>query len=201
MTIAILILAAGQSARMRGADKLMQDVGGNPALHHIISEALASGLPVWVTVPAADHPRADVIPKGAIPVPVPDARDGMAASIRTGVAALPDTCMAVMIVPADMPDLTSHDFAELARQFYPDVAPIVRATTQDGQPGHPVLFPRDLFKALKRLSGDNGAASVLQAEKDRVQTVSLMGDRAILDLDTPEDWADWRARNNDDGSA
>jgi molybdenum cofactor cytidylyltransferase len=30
-----------------------------------------------------------------------------------------------------------------------------------------------------------------------VHLVPLKGDRALVDLDTPEDWADWRARGGD----
>jgi molybdenum cofactor cytidylyltransferase len=47
------------------------------------------------------------------------------------------------------------------------------------------------------LTGDTGAREVLKRHSDRVHLVPLKGDRALTDLDTPEDWAAWRARGGD----
>ena len=49
--VLILIPAAGASSRMRGADKLMQDVGGEPALRRAARIARATGARVLVTLP------------------------------------------------------------------------------------------------------------------------------------------------------
>ena len=67
----------------------------------------------------------------------------------------------------------------------------VRATGADGTPGHPVIFPARLFAALARLKGDTGARAVLEGEA--VLHVALPGRAALVDLDTPEDWAGWLA--------
>jgi len=55
MTMQILILAAGASSRMRGTDKLLEQVGGQPLIAHVAAVALATGCPVSVTM-AADRP-------------------------------------------------------------------------------------------------------------------------------------------------
>lgn len=187
--IAILLLAAGASSRMQGRDKLMEEVDGQPLLALMCRRASLTGLPVFVTLPGTAHPRAAAT-GDAIQVPVPDAAEGMAASIRRGTAALPEGTEAVMIMPADMPEVTAQDILHLAAHFGGPASPVLRATAEDGTPGHPVLFPQRCFKALKTLSGDQGARSVLKAEA--VQPVSLPGRHAVTDLDTPEDWDAWR---------
>ena len=58
MTIPILLLAAGSASRMRGGDKLLEDVHGAPCLQVMAKRALATGQPVLVTLPSSDHPRA-----------------------------------------------------------------------------------------------------------------------------------------------
>lgn len=189
--IAILLLAAGASSRMQGRDKLMEDVDGQPLLSQVCRRAALTGLPVFVTVPGTAHPRAAAIGT-ATPVPVPDADEGMAASIRRGVAALPEGCGGVMILPADMPEVETQDMLHLAAHFHGAESPIVRASAEDGTPGHPVLFPSRCFAALQALSGDQGARSLLKQET--VQMVALPGRHALTDLDTPEDWAAWRRR-------
>ncbi|MEW2915106.1 nucleotidyltransferase family protein [Leisingera sp. JC11] len=190
-TIAILLLAAGASSRMQGRDKLMEDVDGLPLLSLMCRRAALTGLPVYTTLPGLSHPRATAA-GDAILVPVPDAAEGMAASIRRGTAVLPEGTEAVMILPADMPEITAQDMLHLAAHFQGPDSPILRATAEDGTPGHPVLFPQRCFEALKSLQGDQGARGILKAEM--VQTVPLPGRHALTDLDTPEDWAAWRRR-------
>lgn len=188
---AILLLAAGASSRMRGRDKLLEPVDGQPLLARMCQRAVDSALPTYVTLPDRNHPRAAHI-GSATPVIVPDAGLGMSASIRRGVAALPDHVSGVMILPADMPDITNQDIRLLARHFQSHEGGILRATAADGTPGHPVLFPRRLFDALQQISGDQGARVLLKGEN--VQPVALPARHALTDLDTPEAWADWRSR-------
>ena len=69
---------------------------------------------------------------------------------------------------------------------------IVRATAMDGRAGHPVVFPARCLAEMAALQGDEGARAVLAAHE--VAHVALPGRRAVTDLDTPEDWAAWRAR-------
>jgi molybdenum cofactor cytidylyltransferase len=188
--IAILLLAAGASARMQGRDKLMEEIEGTPLLSLLCHRAVQTGLPCYVAVPSQAHPRVAATGSAHV-IPVPKAAEGMAASIRTGIAALPDTTEAVMILPCDMPELQSQDLLHLATHFQGPDGPVLRATSSDGTPGHPVLFPRRCFPALGQIRGDQGARNVLRSQE--VQLVALPGQHAVTDLDTPEAWAHWRA--------
>ena len=193
---AILILAAGAATRMRGGDKLLEMVEGQPLLHVMATRALAVAQgPVLCTLPAPDHPRAACLDGIALTrVIVADAAEGMGASIRAGVGALPPGCEAVMILPADMPDLDSDDLRRMqeAWQARPDA--ILRAVDRDGTPGHPVIFPADLLPALAACAGDTGARGVLRDHAARIVTIPLPDHHATTDLDTPEAWAAWRSR-------
>tara|TARA_R110000868_G_scaffold213257_1_gene463160 strand:+ start:16472 stop:17065 length:594 start_codon:yes stop_codon:yes gene_type:complete len=190
--IAVLLLAAGASSRMRGRDKLTERIDGESLLRRMSNRAIASDLgPVVVTLPDPDHPRvAEVDGLKLRPVYVPDAAEGMAASIRAGVAALPPETQAVIILPADMPDLTAQDLQTLAHARRPGV--ILRGASGQ-RPGHPVLFPAEFFGALRHLRGDQGARPVIAAHAERSELVPLPGEHALTDLDTPEAWDSWRA--------
>jgi CTP:molybdopterin cytidylyltransferase MocA len=176
---------------MRGTDKLAVDVGGAALLTVMVRRALDTGRRVWVTLPAGNDPRTALLPDAAHPVAVPDAASGMSASIRAGVAALPADASAVMILPADMPDITAEDMRGMADSY---AGGILRATAADGTPGHPVIFPRALFADLCAITGDSGARRVVSAHQDAVRLHALPGTRATTDLDTPEAWSAWRAR-------
>ena len=123
---------------MRGADKLLEPVAGQPLLRHLSAQALATGLPVTVALPP-DRPARDAALRG-LPVAcvtVPDARLGMASSLRAGLASLPPQA-AVMVLLADLPEITTDDLLLMARAHAATPDHILRATDASGQPGHPV---------------------------------------------------------------
>ena len=95
-----------------------------------------------------------------------------------------------MILLADLPDITADDLNTVldSVQAHPDML-IWRGATEAGKPGHPVVFDRSLFKRLSCLTGDEGAQSVVRACSDKVHLQPLPGQNALLDLDTPADWA------------
>lgn len=194
--VPILLLAAGQSRRMGGADKLTQPVDGEPLLRRVARAACAAGIgPVFVALPPAPHPRHTALDGLELTrVAVPDAAEGMNASLRRAIAALPEQAEAAMIVLGDLPGLTAQDLRKVARAMREDPQSLIwRGATEDGKPGHPVVFARALFTELAALTGDSGAQDVIRRHQDRVSLVRLPGQRARLDLDTPDDWARWRA--------
>ncbi|WP_321832642.1 nucleotidyltransferase family protein [Thalassovita sp.] len=193
MSRAILILAAGASSRMGvGRDKLMEQIGGTALLRLNCDKALSCGLQVFACVPSKTHDRAALLPEGVRAIPVPNAAEGMGVSLATGIAALPDHISDVMILPADMPDLSAVDLAQVWGEHQSDQ--ITRGASSAAKPGHPVIFPRECFAGLRQLTGDEGARSVVKSYAGQVQLVPLPGQNALTDLDTPEAWADWRAK-------
>jgi molybdenum cofactor cytidylyltransferase len=194
-SLPIVILAAGQSRRMRGVDKLMQEVEARPLIRRQTEMALrATSGPVIVTLPPPPHPRYEALQgTRAKIVAVPDALDGMSASLRRGLWALPEDAPAVMVLLADLPELTSQDLRHLCAKVDLDSDTLIwRGATADGAPGHPIVFARALVEPLCALQGDSGGAEVVARYRDRMMLVRLPQDRARRDLDTPEDWAAWR---------
>ncbi|WP_420584199.1 nucleotidyltransferase family protein [Ruegeria sp.] len=192
--IPILLLAAGQSSRMGGADKLLQDVDGQPLLRRSAIVAQGAG-PVIVAMPASPHPRYDALRGLDLHlVGVPDAQEGMNASLRRALAHVPGDTQAVMVLLADLPDITTTDLNAVMASVdnHPDYL-IWRGTTAEGKPGHPVVFHHSLFDQLSQLTGDEGAQSVVRSHPGQTHLHPLPGKNALLDLDTPEDWAAWRA--------
>ena len=194
--VAALVLAAGAGRRMRGQDKLLEPVDGRPVVRLVAEAAGASRADEVVVVlpPGADARRAALAGLGAAIVEAPDWAEGMAASLRAGLAAVAARAEAVVVLLADMPEVTARDIDRLIAGFDPEEGrEIVRAVAADGAPGHPVLFGRRFFESLAALSGDRGAREVLADAGEFVVEVRLPGQGAVTDLDTPEAWAAWRA--------
>lgn len=195
LTLPIIILAAGQSRRMRGRDKLLEDVGGMPMLRRQAKNARAATTgQVIVALPPAPHPRHNTLSElDVTPLPVPNAAEGMNASLRAAIMALAQDTPCAMVVLADLPDLTADDLIQVGQtvEIGGDTM-IWRGATQDGAAGHPIVFRSDLFTELTALKGDSGGREVVAAHAAQTRLVPLEGARARADLDTPEQWAAWR---------
>ena len=190
--LAVLVPAAGASRRMGGRDKLLEPVLGQPLLRLMVGRALSVTPHVAVTLRAPDPARATALQGLAVDMlPVPDAAEGMSASLRTGADwALAGPCTALLVLLPDMPDISADDLRRLqAEQSRAPDRPL-RAASHDGTAGNPVILPRALWPVLRGLSGDQGARAIFAAHPPRL--CPLQGDRALTDLDTPEAWARWR---------
>lgn len=193
--LCVLIPAAGRSARMRGRDKLLEPVEGQPLLRRQVRMALGLRLPVMVTLPEDRPARGAALDglDGLSRVVLRDANKGISASIRAGAGwALSQGAHGLMILLADLPELTLDDLKKLAQAHEKAPETVFRATDATSKPGHPVILPARLFGTLQDLRGDDGAKPILASEP--VTRIALPGRHATTDLDTPEDWAAWRER-------
>ncbi len=179
---------------MRGADKLLMPVGGEPCLRVMARRALQVTDSVIVTLPPKNAARTEAVASLAVhQQTIDDPSEGMAASLRAGAAAAPDDTSALMVLPADMPNILGADIALLWAMFQRAAPGILQAATASGAPGHPVLFAAHVLPAFQTLKGDKGAQSIIRANAKSHLLLPLEDDRAIRDLDTPEDWAQWSA--------
>lgn len=190
MKLTILIPAAGSSSRMRGGDKLLELVAGEPMLRRQARLALGVCTNVLVTLRVDDAARQEALAGLKVEIlRVQDAGLGMSASLRTGAVWAKG---ALMILPADMPEIDQDDLRRLILETEQTPNDILRGASSKGAAGHPVIFPGDLLPDFADLTADEGARRVLQRHSARVRLIALPNDHATTDLDTPEDWAAWR---------
>ena len=195
MTLLIVLPAAGASSRMRGRDKLLETIGGEPLLRRQARHALTTGCRVVVTLPVGDAPRREALRGLSVGIEeIPDAASGMSASLRRASALLgPGEALGVLL--PDVPGIGPEDIAAVLTAFRERGGKAaVRAASDTGTPGTPLFLPHDVAVRFGGLTGDEGGRRLLAGET--VRLVRLEGDRATRDLDTPEDWAEWRAEHD-----
>ena len=190
--IAAIVLAAGLSRRM-GQAKLLMPVGGRAIIRYVVESVLAGGVDsVWVVTGPDVEPIEAALAGFEVQIVVnPAPEEGQAGSLRAGIAALPAAVDAVLIALGDQPSLAPSIIPALlaARRTTPKL--IVAPRYRDGQ-GNPVLFKREIFPELLRLTGDQGARPIIQKEPARVEWVDL--DLPMPpDVDTPDDYERIRA--------
>jgi molybdenum cofactor cytidylyltransferase len=179
--IAALVLAAGEGRRM-GGPKALIEFEGETLLRRAVKVALASGCSPVVAVVGTWAPGLGDL--GVRSVVNAHAAEGMASSIRAGIAALPSEVRSALILTVDQPRVD----APLLRQL------LALAAAEPGRPaacayggtlGIPALLPKRLFADLLTLRGDRGAKAILLRENAATLPFPAGGS----DLDTPEDLA------------
>ena len=191
MAIPIVILAAGGSKRM-GQDKLMMRILGVPLLRRVADRAVLAGAEVCVTLRSGTSGEKRRSALQDLPdlkiIKVPDANEGLSASLRAAVAAL-KYADGIIVAPADMPELTVEDFRQIWNEARAQPDRPLKAVDACGTAGHPTYLPNRLFAGITALTGDVGARHLLQGQS--IGTVQLPDHHATTDLDTPQDWAAW----------
>ena len=195
LKIAALILAAGQSRRMGGTNKLLELIDGVPLIRRMVEAALASDADpaVVVTGHQADEISQALEGLSVTAVHNPDYADGLSASLRCGLAALPENVAGAVVCLGDMPAISAHHINALIEGFAPQAGRAIGVPVHKGKRGNPVLWARRFFPAMTEVLGDVGARHLIGDHGELVYEVEF-GDTAILtDLDTPEEWSQYRA--------
>lgn len=172
---------------MGGANKLLQDVDGRPIVRRVIGAL--QGVPlverIVVTGADAEHVRATLGGLDVRFVHNPEHAEGIAASIRAGVAALPPGLDGVIIVPGDMPWLTPDDIAAVINAFDPEADRAICVPVRGGRRGNPVLWAARHFEALASLTGDTGGRQLFARLASEISEVPVRGPGGFIDVDTP----------------
>ena len=162
VTVHGLLLAAGAGRRMGIPKALLRDPDGTTWLARSVTALLDGGCAsVTVVLGAAADDAAALVPAGPVSVVVADDwAEGMSASLRTGLAALPSGPDSAVVSLVDLPDVDAAVVRRVAAAAGTDA--LARAA-YDGVPGHPVLLGRDHWaEVAATATGDAGARDYLR---------------------------------------
>ncbi|HTK35869.1 MAG TPA: NTP transferase domain-containing protein [Caulobacteraceae bacterium] len=183
-----VVLAAGAGARF-GGGKLMAPFRGGALVDRAVAAALAAPVETVVVVTGADDRLAVHLSRRdrLVLVRAADHAEGMAASLRAGLAALPAGAAGALVFLGDMPDTPAAVPPRLIAALAggaPAAVPVF-----EGRRGHPAGFSSALFPELLRLRGDRGARDLLAGLGDRLAEIETSEPGVMVDVDTPQDMA------------
>ena len=185
-----IVLAGGFGSRF-GGGKLTAPWRGGRLIDGALKSAFAAPVRTVTVVTGADGAVADAAGDFAAAmgetgrlrlVHAPDHAEGMAATLRTGIASLPADTAGAFVFLGDMPLVPAAILSDLAGALAagaPAAAPIF-----EGQRGHPVLFGAALFPDLLALTGDEGARQVLRILGPALVLVPAPDNGVLVDIDT-----------------
>ncbi len=183
-----LILAGGAGLRF-GGGKLLAPLAGVPVIRRTAEAVVGAGFAEVLVVTGADDAGIRAALAG-LPTHITHAGDwaeGMAASLRSGIAAIGPTSRGVCVFLGDMPLVPLGLCAPLIHAA--EAAGYAARPRLEGQPGHPVVFTRAAFDDLILLKGDQGAATLLKSRPEGVAYLDTDDAGVLTDIDAPADLA------------
>jgi molybdenum cofactor cytidylyltransferase len=188
--IAALLLAAGESKRM-GHPKLLLSYQGKSLLSHAIAKSQKVSGESYVVVGAyTELYSAEAEQAGANVIINHDWREGLASSLRIGVATLQEA-EAILVLLPDQPFVPNTHLNQLITTWRETGASLVLSHYKETL-GAPCLIDKRLFHRVSELRGDRGAraligpdVAVAQVELEHSQDIDTPEDTALLE--NPED--------------
>jgi molybdenum cofactor cytidylyltransferase len=193
--VAAIVLAAGRSTRMGGPNKLVAEIAGKPLVRIAAEEALASRAKPVIVVTGHQRERVEAALTG-LPLKLvhnPDFADGLATSVRTGIATVPPAADGAVICLGDMPQVDAALINRLIDAFDPEQGALGVVPSINGKRGNPVLWSRRFFPDLMAIEGDVGARRLLGRYGEAVIELPVTGKAAFTDIDTQEALAGLKA--------
>lgn len=177
--VAIILLAAGTSRRL-GEPKQLLRFRGRTLLRHAVETTLQTkSRPVVVVLGAgAQMMREELKGLDVHMVENEKWQEGVASSIREGLAAVGDVDGMVMML-CDQPFVPPQFLDRLA------ASERLAAAEYGGSIGVPAFFGREFFPELNALKGDQGAKAILR----RNNAERIPCPEALIDIDTPTEAA------------
>jgi molybdenum cofactor cytidylyltransferase len=185
-----VVLAAGQSSRMGGANKLLLPFAGEPLVRRTVRTLLAAG--VQETVVVTGHQGREVM-RSVLDLPVtiqPNLRyeDGQMRSVAAGVAALTRATDAIFVCPGDLPLLRTGDLLELMDVFlaHPDSSIVI--PRHQGERGNPIVFAAAYAPEVAAGRRLIGCRKLAQQYPEETFWHEAAHERFTTDCDTPQDY-------------
>ncbi len=195
-SISLVLLAAGASSRMNGANKMLAQLGKQTVLESSLETYARVGFSEILVVTGRDREKTTAIAEhyGAKTVFNPEYMSGMASSLVKGVSKVRSEAAGILVALGDMPFIQQASIEDLCRAFLQKKSlQTICIPSYEGKRGNPVLFGVAHKPAIMGLSGDIGAKSLVQQNAQHCIEVPLDDNGCLFDIDTHEELQDARS--------
>jgi molybdenum cofactor cytidylyltransferase len=170
---------------------LIPDKAGKPMIARVVDNVLSSNArPILVVLGHMAEQIEHAL--GGRPVRyvhAPDYAEGLSASLKAGIAAVPPECAAALVCLGDMPLVTGRMIDRLLSMYDPEEGRLIVLPTFRGKQGNPMLWDRRFFPEILQISGDSGARFLVGKHAEAVCEVEMADDAVLRDFDTTESLA------------
>ncbi|HIF62051.1 MAG TPA: nucleotidyltransferase family protein [Candidatus Pelagibacter sp.] len=186
--ISAILLAAGQSKRMVGENKLTKKIRGIPLIKHSVKNILASSVDELIVVLGYQKEIIEKLIDKNVKIKFVfnnNFESGMASSIKIGLNNLSEKTEAFFICLGDMPMINQDVYNQLIRSRNNKE---IIVPTYKGQQGNPILFSKSMKSIIISIEGDIGAKKILEQNKDKILKVKIDDINITKDFNTKDNF-------------
>ena len=188
--IKAILLAAGQSKRMKSENKLIKLYKNKPLINYSLNVLTKSKVNKIIIVLGHQHKELKKIikkNKKIIFTYNKNYKKGMASSIKIGLKKISKNDKGFIVAQSDMPFVKQSDINKICRSINSKKF-LVHALKYKTRVGNPIGFDSSLIKKFKNIKGQFGAKFMVKRLKNRTNFIKTMSIKSFKDFDKASDF-------------
>ena len=188
--IKAILLAAGQSKRMKSENKLIKLYKNKPLINYSLNVLKKSKVNKIIIVLGHQHKEVKKIikkNKKIIFTYNKNYKQGMASSIKTGLKKISKNNKGFIIAQSDMPFVKQSDINKICRSINSKKF-LIHALKYKTRVGNPIGFDSSLIKKFKNIKGQFGAKFMVKRLKNRTNFIKTKSIKSFKDFDKASDF-------------
>ncbi len=188
--IKAILLAAGQSKRMKSENKLIKLYKNKPLINYSLNVLTKSKVNKIIIVLGHQHKELKKIikkNKKIIFTYNKNYNKGMASSIKKGLKKISKNDKGFIVAQSDMPFVKQSDINKICRSIKSKKF-LIHALKYKTRVGNPIGFDSSLIKKFKNIKGQFGAKFMVKRLKNRTNFIKTMSIKSFKDFDKASDF-------------
>ena len=188
--IKAILLAAGQSKRMKSENKLIKLYKNKPLINYSLNVLKKSKVNKIIIVLGHQHKEVKKIikkNKKIIFTYNKNYKKGMASSIKIGLKKISKNDKGFIVAQSDMPFVKQSDINKICRSINSKKF-LVHALKYKTRVGNPIGFDSSLIKKFKNIKGQFGAKFMVKRLKNRTNFINTSSLKSFKDFDKVSDF-------------
>ena len=188
--ISSILLAAGQSQRMLGENKLLKKYKKKYLINHILNSLVKSKVNKIIVVLGYENRKVKKISLKSKKITFvfnSQYLKGISTSIKCGLKKISKKNIGFLIAHADMP-LVSKTILNTLCTVLKNSEKNIFVPVYKNKAGNPLAFKYSMIKFLKKIKGDRGAKKLIRSNKSKVQFVKIKSKSILVDFDQLKDF-------------
>ncbi len=188
--ITAILLAAGQSKRLKGENKLIKNFKNRPLINHILNSLIKSKVNKIIIVLGYQNKQLRrIIKKNNKNIFVINKKFklGISTSIKSGLRKISKKDKGFIIVQSDMPFIKSSHINKIYDSIKKRQS-LVHALKFKSKVGNPIGFDISVVKKFKKIKGDVGAKFMVKRLRKNTNFIKVSSNRIFKDFDLKKDF-------------
>ena len=188
--IKAILLAAGQSKRMKSENKLIKLYKNKPLINYSLNVLKKSKVNKIIIVLGHQHKEVKKIikkNKKIIFTYNKNYKKGMASSIKIGLKKISKNDKGFIVAQSDMPFVKQSDINKICRSIKSKKF-LIHALKYKNRVGNPIGFDSSLIKKFKNIKGQFGAKFMVKRLKNRTNFIKTKSIKSFKDFDKASDF-------------